>query len=206
MTDNACPVLQSGFVAFPATQLTRSEAKDQNDSIMAVLKTGKLTPTNANPYFFSDKVCELFGMYMADTNLLSRFEYREMVLLEALRLLSVSGRPLSSWFELQNQSVTVSSLHKRFLQDTLRFIEGDQRTISMENWQSMLVAPKRKTVDLPPSVDFRSRFVSFTETGSGRIPHKTDEALVMWTSTPKGFRDVLMFLYIVFGKRASVGV
>lgn len=205
MTDNACPVLQSGFVAFPGTQLVRPETKDQNDSIMSVLKTGKLAPSTSNPYFFSDRVCELFSMYMADTNLLSRFEYREMVLVEAIKLLSVGRRPLSAWFELQNESTTVSSLHKRFLIDTLRFIDGNGRTVSLENWQSMLVAPKRRMVDLSPSVDFRSKFVSFSETATGFIPHKTEEALVRWTSTPNGFRDVLMFLFIVFGKRASVG-
>lgn len=205
MSNNACPILQSGFITFPGTQLNQSDNTAQTDSILSVLKTGKLSNTATNPYFYSERVCELFNMYMSDTNLLSRFEYREMVLIEAIKLMSSNGRPLSSWFQLQNESVSVTSLHKRFLQDTLQFIEGGERTVSLENWQSMLVAPKKTITELPPPVDFRIRFVSYEPSRGGLIPHKIDEALCLWTTRSKGFRDILMFLYVVFGKRTSAG-
>lgn len=203
MPDISIPILQSGFYGYQDTELSRTQI-DPMDAMLTGFKTGKFEQPVDNPYFCSEEVCALHLAFMTDRNNMRRFEFREKVLLAAMRLLSPKGKPVSSWFAMQAQPPGVSDLHIRFLIETLDFVAGKERTVSLDNWHSLLFV--RRGIDKNGSNcsrEIRMRFEGF-ETNDPRrfLPHKIDRFLVEWTSRPGGFYDLLSTLNVFFGKHA----
>lgn len=212
MVEQACALLQSGFLALPNTTLTKPQ-NSSNAALISALKTGKLDQTPNNPYFYSQEITELFQEYLTNSNSLSRFEFREKVLCMAFRLLSPDRQSFQAWVNLQLKSPKVSSLHRKFIKDTLDYLTSysvmaSGRSVEMESWQSLLVASTNGRTEAKTSFDV-SKYFSAGSPGDSvfvtPVPNTMEEVLARWCQKGRGFRDLLMFLYIVYGKRQISG-
>lgn len=210
MSAKPCPLLQSGFAAFSDTVLTKPET-NTGAALVSALKTGKINPVSNNPYFFSQEATDLFQEYLTNTNSLSSFEFREKILKLAFKLMSPKKQPFVSWVRLQFEVPNLSHLHYTFLKDTLEYLASVPeagRSVEMESWQSLLLASgsskKETKTEFNVEKYFSSEKSSFASTFFiNPIPVPMHEVLVRWVSKTKGFRDLLMFLFIVYGKKQS---
>ena len=208
MEEKACALLQSGFLALPGTVLSKPQ-NSSNAALISALKTGKLDQATTNPYFYSQEITELFQEYLTNSNSLSRFEFREKVLCLAFKLLSPGRQTFQAWVNLQVKSPNVTNLHRKFIKDTLDYLTNygagtSGRSVEMESWQSLLVASAANRLEIKSDFDTSRYFTTSPSQSSSFInlmPIPMEEVLARWCQKSRGFRDLLMFLYIVYGKR-----
>jgi hypothetical protein len=147
----------------------------------------------ANPH-----VEALYSQYIKRSVLTGSFEYREQVL--AAALISFGTPDFNLWFESQFKSPACGDLHRRFLDDTLKFLNTGRREMSLETWGS-LVTITDEGDHIGQLSDYAKDFFGI---GKGATIHSRRNYLVtdvvqMWCSQPNGFEDLLGTLHILFG-------
>jgi len=144
---------------------------------------------------------------------IGHFEFRQKILLEALRRFS-SGDDfeLRKWFRAQYQNGLMKTMMSEFLVDTIRFIKTGQRRFSVMMWLEIVFNPSEgETIKETIPKEIRSYFGDDREndlgdfgtesTNSCYMNHNVTDLLVEWTSHPSGFSDLLVTLKILFGSR-----
>lgn len=210
------PILQSGFVSLTAGQLTPFDP-DIDPFVDLVLAQSYLRSNN--PYFYSKAISEMFNHWLTNPEAIRQFEFREQILVQAKRLFS--NPVVKQWFAIQEGQQFISSLHVRFLEETLRFTQGIPRTIAAQQWYPMLEASKttipvrfdhKKYFNQQPGVarsecDYPLYEYRLSECGASKeisVTWDLDSFLRDWTLQKNGFVDLLTCLNVIFGIRESV--
>lgn len=204
MAEKLYSILQSGFITYVNAPLTKPESTSES-SMLQLIKIGKPSRASENLFFYSNPVAELFTQYCSNNNMLKDFDFREQLLTVALDLLNFEGRAFSSWIYIQKCSPKLTAMHKRFLMDTLNYISTGKREIEIDSWGSMLTMRKLNDADRKAAFAPEALFdkpESNTVCGSS-LPNMSVDVLVKWTAQPKGFRDLMVFLNIVFGRKLA---
>lgn len=151
----------------------------------------------ANPH-----VEGLYVEYIKKTIMSGSFEFRKKVLHAALHAFGTAD--FNIWFEAQFKTPACGDLHKRFLDDILKFIVTGRRDMSLENWGSLITITDEGD-NIGSISDYAKDFFGI---GKGARVHDRQnylltEIIQRWCSQPNGFEDLLGTLHILFG---NVGV
>jgi hypothetical protein len=197
---SAYAILQSGFLAFPSPELLKKNPINEAE-IMSAVKLGKQVPPPQNPFFFNEQVESLFERYSSDHRLLREFEFREDVL--RIAKYAFMNPMVSKWFQLQLESPFLTTMHRRFLLDTFKFIEGNHREIQIENWMNLIIKKDITPVDKETKVNLDEYFISDVPMSRGWHSPKISHFLSEWVAAENGHHDLIYSLKIIFGRHAG---
>ena len=140
----------------------------------------------------------LYVEYVKNGGATAAFEFRERILHSALAAFGTSN--FSYWFTEQHRSPATGDLHRRFLDDMLRFIRTGQREMSLENWHSILNLSDLDG-NITPLSEYANEFFGISSHGYNRQPRNTDliEVIQDWCAQPGGIEDMLGCLHVMFG-------
>lgn len=190
-------MLQSGFLAWPTSDLVKSEAKDPN--FKADLYTPDYQTSDTENYY--DKGVEaLFTQWRKDDRMVDHFEFREAVILTAYRVFR--EKSISPWLRLQLSQSSLSYLHRKFLTESLgSAIRNVAKTVDNFQYYRLL----RPTVSsiTTPSQDRDVTGVLST------LLHADDNTMLSdivfkWTVDIDGVADLLSTLHVIFGHRSGI--
>lgn len=98
------------------------------------------------------------------------------------------------WLHMQNQNPYFTSNHRDFINETLEFIFGKDRRVSMGSWRTIVLLHMNET----GPVRLGYRYQQFFLTNS-----KEDQSVTSivrrWLARPGGAQDLLSTLHILFG-------
>jgi hypothetical protein len=195
-------VYPKGFLGFDIGLPVKDRGNDL-DQLIGAIKLN-LPPPKETSGVSNHDVEVLWKSYIGGFSYMTSFEFREKVLLAALRAFGTSD--FREWLVLQEKSPYYTEMHRRFINDTLHFILNGKRSVVVQSW-SVLIRPTevshrdRETV---VNVDgfFRHENQRSEEfyAGDGERPGtELTNVLHQWTSRPNGFEDLLETLHILFG-------
>lgn len=198
------PILQSGFLSYPNDNLVKPELYEKSVYEMML---GKEHRAGNNINFYFDEVVSLYNQWSGNNSLLSNFGFREKIILAAMRAFGHGS--IYSWLNMQNENANLSALHEKFIIDTLNFVGGKARSIQTSQWLRM-VEVRHQSSGI--KLDVKGYFINDAYGSLARspsplttyLPANLSEFLKLWLSQPKGFEDLLICLYIIFGNRPYV--
>lgn len=149
----------------------------------------------ANPH-----VASLYADYIKHVGNTSSFEFHNEVLRTAV--VAFGTLDFALWFQSQYRSPACGDLHRRFLDDTLKFLSTGRREMSLETWGALLVITDEGDNIGKLSTVAKEYFGAGQSIGntiqSGQNYLLTD-VLQQWCSKPNGFEDLVGTLHILFG-------
>jgi hypothetical protein len=198
-----CLILQSGFITPESNDLIKSDDISAQ-VINSHLKLGKAVQERLSPFFFHSELNNLFALESTNSNSINNFNFRERLLKafkEAIQLTS-----FFEWCLLQKDTPHLTLAHTEFMHDTFHFINNGERKISIESWLPMLEARRIHQTD-PATVSFldiyfRTQIPIYFKSYLNDY-RNINPLLVRWTSHVNGFKDLICFSKIVFGKTYS---
>lgn len=149
----------------------------------------------------NENVESLYTKYIRNTYKSSSFDFRKLVLITALNAFGTEA--FDFWYLKQFESPSVGDLHRRFLEDCLRFITTGRREWTLETWDSLL--DFSDSGELRPQVgEVAADFFGITTHGHVRVRRNTAlvEVLQDWCAVPNGLEDLLCSLHVLFGTRS----
>lgn len=193
------PILQSGFINFTDENL-KTPVKYNDLVISNVLSKDYRSPSNR--YFYSAEISELYNLWCGNPNCLKDFDIREQ-LLHITKLL-FGQHSFFKWLRLQTEHADLSDLHKTFLIETLEYLVGQPRRLETAQWIKLLEkAIKSEGVKINIERFFDKELYHSVDPLS-LLPSTLIDILVIWTSKPRGFEDLLLTLYVIFGNRPYI--
>lgn len=198
-------ILQSGFLSYPSTDLTTNfPVKDT--TVLQFVNLSKPDNRSDNPYHYHKEVDAVYRAYMSDTKIIGDFDYRERVLTAAKH--AFGSESLLAWCDIQRNSQFLTTMHRKFIEDTLGYIATGYRYVDPESWINLIeirdVTDVDKRIDYSPSKHFETGGIYPSPVVAGPtsdLPKELLKCMVKWTSHPTGFTDLIYSLYIIFGKR-----
>lgn len=184
-------ILQSGYLAKDTTNLVLPDPIN-SDNINTALRLGRVIKDNRSPHHFHPELDKLFEQHVNDGKIIANFEFREKLLASTMD--AINNKNFFDWCYVQAQSEYYSELHYRFLKDTLDFIYTGERKVTIESWLYLIKADKTtaSNIKLPDVLKgCRDR--------NGLV----ENVITDWTKQRHGFKDLLYFGKIVFGKTSA---
>ena len=204
---------QTGFLANYNSNFIPAEKHD-DIKVMQSLKFGAPLIKRDKDFHYNIKITEVYHKLEEDERNINNFAFREEALNAVLNCFNTNS--LFTWFTLQRQSKFLTLVHKRFLNDTFRFITTGNRSVSIETWIRLLdlrlINDKDSIVEYEVSDYFKTNGLNETihldciNFDDQYIPFATHAAISKWTSQPTGFKDLIIFCYVVFGKNEMLNV
>lgn len=194
-------VYPKGFLGFDIGLI----AKDNSGSLEQVVQAIKLNKPIAktNIGISNHDVDKLWEQYCGGFQFTTSFEFREKILLAALRAFGTDN--FYEWCKLQEQSPFYTDMHRRFLIDTLEFINTGHRSMNVQTWSRLIEAREVGVNDRNIRVNFDNYFniSAPNENGLTTIENKPgvdlNKVIWHWTKAPNGVEDLIASLQIFFG-------
>lgn len=98
------------------------------------------------------------------------------------------------WLHMQTQNPYFSSEHRDFLNETLEFIFGRERLVSMGSWRVLLSLQLNETGAATTNYRYQQFFF-----GRGPEEQAVSSVIRRWIARPGGPQDLLSTLHILFG-------
>lgn len=194
-----------GFLGIgTGTNESRQSATDYSRLVNAVKLNKQITAPKSS-YLPHPGVKALWLSYMEGAGTINNMVFRERVLMTALQVFQ-SDVPGSfyHWCKLQEKSPFFTANHRRFLNDTFRFIESGKRGIQLLTWVSIVKCdpyePSSGAVAYNIDEFFGSQNANPDGTVSGSKSNLLADNLCRWTQRLDGFNDLLGTMNILFGE------
>lgn len=193
------PILQSGFIGIREKGLKRPDPIEPSFRDAVIFKESK---SPLSKYKYSPTVKHLFLNWNSDPSLLKDFEFRAKIIKAAFE--SFGTNNFYQWGVLQDEKPTTSDLHNAFILETLDYLMLDvPRKIHNSIWIRLLEADERpSSVKIDITKHFRQESSNY-DAFDVKLPFKLEGIILKWVQKERGFEDLLLSLYIIFGDRAS---
>jgi len=194
-------LLQSGFVSKGDKYLVLPKRYDHNYVDNILVKNFKHAEDNN---FYSRNITELYTQYRSDNAISRNFIFRKRVFKEVKRLFKEES--FDKWLKYQIKHASITQLHKLFLYDTISTITNGIydpyiREVQPEQYISLI-----RYNNEAKSVSFdMDNYIKKTQRSDIRyLPEKVTDIMQLWLSSPKGFGDMLVTMYVIFGDRPYI--
>ena len=177
-----------------------------NEVIDAAKSGTKLDTTPKFPP--SAIIKDLWSEFCIKRGTYNSFEFRERILKAAFLLFKVpNSSSFEAWLNVQKESSYVSTPHKRFLADTIKFISTGVRDVEIYDWFRFIhLTTNDKNLELTRSSANAMKNGDVLQTAIEEYNKSTTLSFVMtdvlhqWVATNEnGFDDLLRSMVIVFG-------
>lgn len=201
-------VSNAGFTIYPrgflgailAPRIEKSPAPFQ-DEYRKLQNNLSLFQPSASTIAVNENVESLYSKYIRNTYKAEAFEFRKLVMITALNAFGTEA--FDFWYLKQFESASVGDMHRRFLEDCLRFILTGRREMSLETWDSLIDYSDSGEMRGPVS-EYTAEFFGITTNGYVRQRRNTMlvDVLQDWCAQPNGLEDLLLALHVLFGSRS----
>lgn len=135
-----------------------------------------------------EEITELFYEHIQRRVNTMAWHHRGHVIRAAVRLFG----DFETWVGMQVTNRYLHGYNYAFFLDTLRYLQGERREMSVNNWLDLCTlrpdeCDEPRTRTLPDSLIMNTRY------------SKTENILSVWCSYEGGFEDLLYSLYTMFG-------
>jgi len=190
---NRYPILQSGFISISETGLKKGVGSNPSFPDNLLLKAYRRV---SNQYFYNEEITKLFNRYLANPLALKDFDFRERLIKAAFS--AFGTKSIADWIYLQSHQSSVSDLHKSFIVDTLKHIVTlEPRSMEAGQWIRIIEADDKTYNTI---IDVRH---FFSNSKGEKVPASLTDFINAWLRVPKGFEDMLISLFVIFGERSQ---
>lgn len=175
---------------------TKRTDVDRNKGFVGTVGYKPLTnKIDANP-----NVEALYDRYIKTGGNMVNFDFKKNILAVAISAFGTQG--FYYWFRQQYANPLVGDLHRRFLDDTLRFITTGKRNMMLQTWSSILNIGDSGEFDTNLSQDAVAFFNTDGRASYDRGIANVDlrDVIQKWCSQPNGITDLLGTLHLLFGE------
>lgn len=199
MSDFQLKIYPRGFLGKPLEAQLKMKAKPFESRLNALavrvnIFTPQVNSVDANPV-----VETLYGQWINRSPETTSFEFRKKVLIAALDAFGTDN--FYEWFAAQHASPAFGDLHKRFLEDTLFFLQNGKRQMDLMTWTS-LVTINDAGERLFETTELAREFFGIADADhQWRRPdnRKITEVIQKWLTHARGFDDLVGSLHLLFG-------
>ena len=147
----------------------------------------------------------LYAKYIRNSAETLGFSFRKLVWITALHAFGTNN--FRYWYEQQHLSPRAGDMHRRFLEDTLKFIVTGRREFDVVGTWNTLVT-LNDTTDRAGRVtdcslqyldDLRASYPLSEENVRPANYIDTVDVIQRWCSQPNGVEDLLLSLHVLFG-------
>lgn len=150
-------------------------------------------------------VDNIYAQYVKNAIRSDAPEFRKQVLITSMEAFGVTN--FLAWYISQFQSPSLTDMHVRFLNDTMKFIVTGRRDMCLENWMALLkISTGTKNVTYAEYIRGDSEVFRkyFRLGGDGNVTPYTNNTSVVdviqeWCSQPGGLEDLIGTTRILFG-------
>lgn len=184
------PILQSGFLGLSEIGLTKQtpEAPTFADTILFVSRNHEF-----DNLFYSVEISKLFEEWQSNFYVMKKPEFQHRILKQAMLRF---GPSILEWMAFQSNKPGFSNTHKQFLMKMSEWMTTslDQPSSEAEavRWVGILGPAQGNDLSFDLNV-----LPSINSMGS--LP----DAIVNWVSKPAGYEGLLVYMYVIFGKRVG---
>lgn len=137
-------------------------------------------------------VRSLYDIYHARTAVSRSWNYRRSVIESAIRLFG----NFDVWLRDQRNNPWIVGHNRKFIEETVDFIHGKPRLLSVHVWQDLI----EDTSDIGRSLSINALGIDLSSKGRGE---STTQMLQQWMSRPNGIDDLILTLNVLFGARVT---
>lgn len=197
--------LSSGFTTTNQAGLVASDKMDIVDITDAV-RIGADIDLKLNSFYRQD-ICDLYEAYMNDHKLADDMDFIDKLLSVMISVF----KPYSvlDWFLLQDSGKRVTSVHRRFLVDTLDYLYAGRSMVGIANyaleWDDRVATEADKNISIKAHVGK----LKDAELIWNRVDAPTSSAVDLnmftnqWVNSKYGVANTLIWFHYVFGKHAT---
>lgn len=195
--------LQSGFYALDPLFLKTQET-DPKTFRETLYDTG--TEIQDDEHFYDTEVQQLFEEWANKNSRLDEFDFRELVLKTAYRVLGKDT--LSIWLMAQFQGKPLSYLHSRFLVESILTATNswqgfvtNKRSMAVGSYYRVLTASNAQKAS---SKDYHDALKAVEALAKDDNRLDMAQILACWTRSRAGMLDLLRTLHVIFGARNNL--
>jgi hypothetical protein len=139
----------------------------------------------------------LYASYIKQAPSVTSVDFRLRIIRAALA--AFGSDDFGNWIIQQYQCPAVGTMHRRFIDDTLRYIHTGRREMSPMTWAEIIeITNNDKASEYSKEVR-----AYFGDTSYAANPFnnsiKVVDLIQMWVSVPNGIEDLLLTLHVLFG-------
>jgi hypothetical protein len=145
----------------------------------------------------NDDIERLYGDYIKENGDVLAFDFRKQILFEALNAFGTHS--FFHWMREQVASPSFGEMHQRFLVDTLNYLSGKRREMSLLTWEALV------DIEDPAQISrqYRDTVEEFFGVSLREQQAKRNDTVVdviqLWCGRPGGIEDLLQTLHLLFG-------
>lgn len=199
MSDFQLKIYPRGFLGKPLEAQLKMKAKPFESRLNALavrvnIFTPQVNTVDANPVVES-----LYGQWINGRPETTSFDFRKKVMIAALDAFGTSN--FYEWIAAQHASPAFGDLHKRFLEDTLFFLQNGRRQMDLTTWTSLVTINDsgERTEDWS---DLAKEFFGIADADHQwrrSENRQLTEVIQKWLSHARGFDDLVGSLHLLFG-------
>lgn len=187
-------VYPRGFFSYDIGLPVQRETTDIK-KLMASVRFNRAQVSRDRTVISNEEIETLFTKSYKGEAGVRTMEFRKRILKAALG--AFGTKSFYEWCELQMDNPYFSNMHKRFLNDTFRFIQTGEREINIMNWDRLVTAKKADAMDQKTPFEFKEYF-KMDQVALFRRPFTVSGTIQSWVSQPGGFEDMVRSLRIIF--------
>ena len=203
-------ILQSGLLSYLGPNLILPTTNSK-PSILQAMKV-EVTPDLSKSYFYDLSITNIFRTYVENPDIIKDFDFVESIFKTAKVIFNTKS--FYNWCSIQTENPYFTAIHKKFILDTLSFLDTGKREISISSWSNLIEIKPITYQDKSTVFNYKDYFKNSNplEPVSAR-PLTIEESLnlcpwssidgliVQFVKQPNGVEDLLYFLNIVFGNK-----
>lgn len=189
-------VYPRGFLGYDIGLPVQKQSTDIT-RVMADIRYNKVNVSRDRTVISNEEIEKLFKQHRLGDRSMVSMAFREKILLAAGT--AFGTRSFFDWCKLQQDSPYFTDMHRRFLNDTFKFIATGERSMNTSTWNQIIAVRPETPEDRKTTYLYQDFFKIHLGALMAR-PAFINQTVVSWVSQPGGFEDMLATLNILFGK------
>lgn len=189
-------VYPRGFLGYDIGLPVQKQSTDIT-RVMADIRYNKVNVSRDRAVISNEEIEKLFKQHRLGDRSMASMAFREKILLAAGTAFGTTS--FFDWCKLQQDSPYFTDMHRRFLNDTFKFIATGERSMNTSTWNQIIAVRPETPEDRKTTYLYQDFFKIHLGALMAR-PAFINQTVVSWVSQPGGFEDMLATLNILFGK------
>lgn len=189
-------VYPRGFLGYDIGLPVQKQSTDIT-RVMADIRYNKVNVSRDRTVISNEEIEKLFKQHRLGDRSMASMAFREKILLAAGTAFGITS--FFDWCKLQQDSPYFTDMHRRFLNDTFKFIATGERSMNTSTWNQIIAVRPETPEDRKTTYLYQDFFKIHLGALMAR-PAFINQTVVSWVSQPGGFEDMLATLNILFGK------
>ena len=199
MSDFQLKIYPRGFLGKPLEAQLKMKSRPFESRLNALAVRVNIFTPQVNSVDANPTVETLYGQWINRHPETTSFDFRKKVMIAALDAFGTDN--FYEWFVAQHASPAFGDLHKRFLEDTLYFLQNGRREIDLTTWTSLITVSDsgERSAELTNEVKEFFGIPDADHQWRRSQNRQLTEVVQKWLAPARGFDDLVGSLHLLFG-------